>query len=115
MENITLEEVVQRLDRLEKMMTEVNQKLSGIVEGIVPDNPKGRETVSALRAAEALKNDKQDTHIGTKVIEEILEKMGYPSDFKPRPLKEVRKSMVESGIRPEDNEFSRAIIAEREK
>lgn len=115
MENITLEEVVQRLDRLEKMMTEINQKLSGIVEEVVPDVPKDSETAAALRGAEALKNDKQDARIGTKVIEEILEKMGYPSDFKPRPLEEVRKSMVESGIRPEDNEFSRAIIAEREK
>ena len=115
MEKVTLEDVVQRLDRLEKMMTEVNQKLSWIVEEVVPDAQKDREAAAALRGAEALKSDKRDARIGTKVIEEILEKMGYPPDFKPRPLKEVRKSMVESGIRPEDNEFSRAIIAEREK
>ena len=115
MEKVTLETIVQRLDRLEKMMIEINQKLSWLVEEVVSDVPKDSETASTLRAAEALKNDKQDAHIGTKVIEEILEKMGYPSDFKPRPLKEVRKSMVESGIQPEDNEFSRAIIAAREK
>lgn len=115
MEKATLEDIAQRLDRLEKMITEVNQQLSWIVEEVVPDAPKDRETASALRAGEALKNNKRDAHIGTKVIEEILKKMGYPPDFKPRPLKEVRKSMVESGIRPEDNEFSRAIIAEREK
>ena len=115
MEKDTLETIAQRLDRLEKMMTEINQKLSEIVEQMVPDVPKDRETAAVLRGTEALKNDKRDAQIGTKVIEEILEKMGYPPDFKPRPLKEVRKSMVESGIRPEDNEFSRAIIAEREK
>ena len=115
MEKDTLETIAQRLDRLEKMMTEINQKLSEIVEQMVIDVPKDRETAAVLRGAEALKSDKRDAHIGTKVIEEILKKMGYPPDFKPRPLKEVRKSMVESGIRPEDNEFSRAIIAEREK
>ncbi len=41
--------------------------------------------------------------------------MGISPDFELRPLEEVRRSMVESGVRPEDNEFSRAIIAEREK
>ena len=115
MENITLEEVVQRLDRLEKMMTEVDQKLSGIVEQVRSGVPKDRETAAALRAAEALKNDKQDAHRAKEALDRIFEKMGIPPDFELRPLKEVRKSMVESGIRPEDNEFSRAIIAEREK
>ena len=113
MKKATLETVVQRLDHLEKMITEVNQQLSWLVEALVPDAPKDCDA-AVQRAAES-KNDKRDDNIGAKAIEEILERMGYPPDFKPRPLEEVRKSMVESGIRPEDNEFSRAIIAEREK
>lgn len=115
MEKDTLETIAQRLDRLEKMMTEINQKLSEIVEQMVPDVPKDRETAAALRGAEALKNDKRDAHRAKEALDRIFKKMGIPPDFELRPLKEVRKSMVESGIRPEDNEFSRAIIAEREK
>lgn len=49
----------------------------------------------------------------TKIINELLEKMGI-ADVEPIPIEEVRKSMA-SRIRAEDNEFSRAIIEEREK
>ena len=113
MEKATLEAVVRRLDRLEKMITEVNEQFSWLVEKFVSDVPKDCDT-DVVNTVDA-QNNKQDADIGAKVIEEILKQMGYPPDFKPRPLEEVRKSMVESGIRPEDNEFSRAIIAEREK
>ena len=105
MEKETLETITQRLDRLEKTVAELNQKLSAAIEEATTDPPKDFE----------MQNDNQDDNIGAKAIEKILARMGYPPDFKPRSLREVRKSMVESGIRPEDNEFSRAIIAEREK
>ena len=113
MEKETLENITQRLDQLEKIVAEMNQKLSAAVEKLVPDTPKDCET-GTINATDAQENEQGD-NLGTKAIEKILERMGYPPDFKPRPLKEVRKSMVESGIRPEDNEFSRAIIAERER
>ena len=115
MENGTLEDIIQRLDRLEKIVMRIDEQLSWIAEEMVPDDPKDSETRAALRGAEALKNDKKDAHIAKEALARIYKKMGVPPDFKLRPLKEVRKSMVESGIRPEDNEFSRAIIAEREK
>ena len=105
MEKATLETITQRLDRLEKIVAKMEQKLSSVVEEAGANPSKDFE----------MQNDNQDDNIGAKAIEKILARMGYPPDFKPRPLKEVRKSMVESGIRPEDNEFSRAIIAEREK
>ena len=41
--------------------------------------------------------------------------MGIPPDVDPGSIEELRESMRQSGIRAEDNEFSRAIIAEREK
>ena len=113
MEKETLENITQRLDQLEKIVAELNQKLSSVVEELVPDTPKDCKT-GTINATD-VQEDEQGDNLGTKVIEKILERMGYPPDFKPRPLKEVRKSMVESGIRPEDNEFSRAIIEEREK
>ncbi len=115
MKKATLEDVVQRLDRLEKMVGHINEHLSQIVDEVVPDVPKDHETAAALRGAEALKSDKKDAHIAKESLDRIFEKMGIPPDVELRPLKEVRKSMVESGIRPEDNEFSRAIVAEREK
>ena len=115
MEKVTLEDVIQRLDRLEKMITEVNEQLSWLVEKLVPDVPTDPEARAKMRGAEALKNNKQDAHIAKEVLAKIYKKMGIPPDFELKPLEEVRKSMVESGIRPEDNEFSRAIIAEREK
>ena len=115
MEKKTLEDIVQRLDRLEKIVAEMDQKLSSVVEKLVPDVPMNPEARAKMRGAEALKNNKQDAHLAKEALDQIFEKMGIPPDFELKPLKEVRKSMVESGIRPEDNEFSRAIIAEREK
>ena len=115
MANTTLEDVAQRLDRLEKMMTEVNQQLSWIVEEVVPDIPKDREAAAALRGAEALKNDKRDAHRAKEALDRIFEKMGIPPDFDPGSIEDLRESMRQHGIRAEDNEFSRAIIAEREK
>lgn len=115
MTNTTLEDVAQRLDRLEKMITEVNQQLSWIIEEVVRDAPKDSETASALRAAEALKNDKRDAHRVKEVLDIIFEKMGIPPDFELRPLEELHESMKQHGIRAKDNEFSRAIIEEREK
>ena len=113
MEKEMLETITQQLDRLEKTVAEMNQKLSAAVEEVVTDTPQNCETTTVN--VTDIQKDEQDDNIGAKAIEKILARMGYPSDFKPRPLKEVRNSMVESGIRPEDNEFSRAIIAEREK
>ena len=115
MANTTLEDIVQRLDRLEKMMTEVNQKFSELVEQMVPDVPKDRETAAALRGTEALKNNKRDAHIAKEALDRKFEKMGIPSDFELKPLEELHESMRQHGIRAEDNEFSRGIIAEREK
>ena len=115
MEKATLEAIAQRLDRLEEMITEINQQLSWIVEEVVPDAPKDRETASALRAAEAQKNDKRDAHRAKEALDRIFEKMGIPPGFELRPLEELHESMRQHGIRAEDNEFSRAIIAEREK
>lgn len=115
MEKGTLEDIAQRLDRLEQIVAEMDQKLSSLVEKLGQDAPMGPEARAKMRGAEALKNNKQDAHLAKEALNRIFEKMGIPPDFELKPLKEVRKSMVESGIRPKDNEFSRAIIAEREK
>ena len=115
MEKATLEDVVQRLDRLEQMVGHINENLSRIVGEVVPDVPKNSEAAAALRGAEALKNSKRDAHITEEILDRLFEKMGIPPDFDPGSIEELRESMRQHGIRAEDNEFSRAIIAEREK
>ena len=115
MEKATLEDIIQHLDRLEKMVKRVDEQLSWIAEEMVPDDPKDRETRAALRATEALKNDKKDAYIAKEALARIYKKMGIPPDFELRPIEELHESMRQHGIRAEDNEFSRAIIAEREK
>ena len=115
MEKATLETVVERLDHLEKMIGHINEQLSRIVDEVVPEVPKDSEAAAALRGAEALKNSKRDAHIAEEILDELFEKLGIPPDFDPGSIEELRESMRQQGIRAEDNEFSRAIIAEREK
>ena len=115
MEKAMLEDVVQRLDRLEKMIGEVNQQLALIAETLSPDLPEDREARARARGAEALKTSKQDGHIVDEIMDKLFEQMGIPPDFDPGSIEDLRESMRQHGIRAEDNEFSRAIIAEREK
>ena len=114
MEKATLEDVVQRLDRLEQMVGHINENLSRIVDDVVPDVPKNSET-AALRGAEVLKNDKKDAHIAKEALAGVYKKMGISPDFELKPIEELHESMRLHGIRAADNEFSRAIIEEREK
>ena len=115
MEKATLEDLIQRLDTLEKTVAEMNQKLSALVEKPVPDVPMGPEARAKMRGAEALRNNKRDAHLAKEALDRIFEKMGIPPDFDPGSIEELHESMRQHGIRAEDNEFSRAIIAEREK
>ena len=114
MENVTLEGVVERLDRLEKVVGNINLQLSLLVKELVSNATQNRETSDEITQINT-KNENQDANIGVKIIEDILEQMGYPPDFDPGPIEELHESMKQHGIRAENNEFSRAIIEEREK
>ena len=113
MKKETLEDIPQRLDRLEKIVAEIDQKLSSLVEKPVPDVPMGPEARAKMRGAEALRNNKQDAHLAKEALDRIFEEMGISGE--PIPAEELQARMTQHGIRAEDNEFSRAIIAEREK
>ncbi len=104
----TIETLAKRLDRLEKTLEKVTLQLSCLVDELVPhasDRYKANIEVHT--------SNKADKKEATKIINELLEKMGI-TEVEPIPVEEVRKSMA-SRIRAEDNEFSRAIIEEREK
>lgn len=113
MENVTLESVIERLDRLEKVVVDINLQLSLIVKQLVSNDSEICTTTEEATTANA-QGEKEDADIGVKIIEKILERMGYPPDFDPGPIEELHESMRQHGIRAEDNEFSRAIIEERE-
>ena len=115
MEKETLENITQRLDQLEKIVAELNQKLAWLVEKPSPDIPMSPEARAKMRATEALKSNKQDAHRTKEILDKIFEEMGIPPDFDPGSIEDLHESMRQHGICAEDNEFSRAIIAEREK
>ena len=113
MEKATLEGVVERLDRLEKVVADIKLQLSLLVKELVSDSAENfNDDEEATKIS--LYSDKRDAHIAKKIFAEIYEKMGISPHFELRPLEELRKSMRQHGIRAEDNEFSRAIIEERE-
>lgn len=92
MEKATLETVVKRLDRLEKVVVDMNQQLSLLVKELVSNATQNNETSEEITQINT-KNENQDANIGVKIIEEILEQMGYPPDFDPGPIEELRESM----------------------
>ena len=96
----TLETLAKRVNQLETAVAEMTSQLSGLVDGSKPANPKNHKTA-----------DKQHE---AQTIQKMREHLGI-ADIELMPLEELRKSMARHGIRAEDNEFSRAIIEEREK
>lgn len=108
MENVTLEGVVERLDRLEKGIVELNLQLSLLVDALSKHTPKNFKTGEEVMAFYG-RNKKQHADI----VQEVFEKIGISG--KPISAEELQERMAKNGIRAEDNEFSRAIIEEREK
>ncbi len=108
MQKATLEGVVERLDRLEKGIVELNQQLSLLVDTLMIHPSKNFKTGEEVMAFYG-----QDKKQHAKVVRDVFEKIGISG--KPIPAEELQERMAKSGIRAEENEFSRAIIEEREK
>ena len=96
----TLETLAKRVNQLEKVVAEMTLQLSQIVNTSKSADPKNHKTTDKQHEAQAIQ--KMREHLGI-------------ADIELMPLEELRKSMTRHGIRAEDNEFSRAIIEEREK
>ena len=105
----TVETLAKRLDRLEKVLEKVTLQLSCLVDELVPNAPEHCKGETAVDTSTTM-SDKEE---GARIMNELLERMGI-ADVEPIPVEELRKSMA-TRIRAEDNEFSRAIIEEREK
>ena len=105
----TLETLAKRVTRLEKVIAEMTLQLSVLVDVRDPVDPKNCKTGDEQQISRL--TDKQHE---AQAIQKMRERLGI-ADIELMPLEELRKSMARHGIRAEDNEFSRAIIEEREK
>jgi hypothetical protein len=98
----TTEELERRLAALEAEVARLRERLEPPPDGR-PENAweemvrRSRESQPALTAA----------------WKKMLQDLGIP-EVEPIPAEELQQMMIDEGIRPEDNEFSRAIIAMRE-
>ena len=72
MEKEILENITQRLDPLEKIVAEMNQKLASVVDEVATDVPMGPEARAKMRGAEALRNNKRDAHVTEKILNEVI-------------------------------------------
>jgi len=102
----TVETLAQRLTQLEEAVENITLQLSWIVTELGSDADWRKD---AQLKAHSMRNNKQDAEAARK----ILERMGISGE--PIPAEELQARMVRNGIQPEGNEFSRAIIEEREK
>ncbi len=102
------DDVIGRLDQLEKGITEVKNQLNMLMDtfaNLPMKNIKTGEEMMALHTPKKQQN--------AEIARDIFEKLGISG--KPIPAEELQAQMAKNGIRAEDNEFSRAIIEEREK
>lgn len=105
----TFETLAERLERVEKTIAALTLQLSWIVDELVP-----KPSMDCKTGAEVIAHYRTDKKESAKIFRELLDKMGI-AEVEPISIEELRKSMARHGIRAEDNEFSRAIIEEREK
>ena len=102
----TVETLAQRLTQLEEAVENITLQLSWIVNELGSDADWRKD---AQLKADSIRNNKQDAEVARK----ILEQMGISGE--PIPAEELQARMVRNGIQPEGNEFSSAIIEERER
>lgn len=106
MQNTEFESIVKRLDQLEKGLLDIRQQIDILLnaQNEPKKNFKSGEEVIAFYASNKQEN--------AKVIESVFEEIGLTGT--PIPAEELQARMSKNGVRADDNEFSRAIIQERE-
>ena len=105
----TIQTLTARLDHVEKVLGEVRYQLSWLVDESTPASPKHKETMEG-REVYPLRDKQREA----QAIEKMRAHLGI-ADIKLIPIEALHEQMKRHGICPENNEFSRAIIAEREK
>ena len=104
---VTLEEITQRVERLERDLHELKRgRASGVSVARTEETP-------AQRGARLLHQAKENQAQISAGIEEAFDAMGIVGE--PIGAENVQKMVAACGFRPEDNAFSRGIIEMREE
>ena len=98
-----LKEILTKLEGLENNVAEIKTQIQELKE-------KGGEPEQFSILEQALR----DKPLIQKKFDELFKKWGI-DDMEPIGAKKLRELMIKDGIKPEDNEASRGIIAMREE
>ena len=101
----TLEELEQRVLALEAEVRALRTQL---------ESPRAEET-PAQRGERMIREAKASQAAITAGLPALMAKLGVPPDLPPVDLEELHRSMIASGIKPEECIFSREIIAMRDE
>ncbi|MEJ5251872.1 MAG: hypothetical protein HPY54_08875 [Chthonomonadetes bacterium] len=104
--SVTVRELWAKVDQLEEELAEVRRQLESLSE---------RELTPEERLALWHERVRRENERMLASMRSFLEQLGIPEDMKPIPAEQLQQMMIESGINPEDNLFSRAIIEMREE
>ena len=105
----TLETLAERLTQLEKTVTALRLQLSELVDASLPAVPAYRKPAAAPSEFHTPQQTSE-----AETLHKMREHFGI-TDIQLLPLSELRQSLARHGIRAEENEFSRAILSQREK
>ena len=106
----TVETLTKRLDRLEATVQQMSDQLSRLTEESTAQQKPPEKPKTGVEVIKEMAIDKRPL---AKGFRKLMDRMGISGE--PIPAEELQERMARNGIRPEDNEFSRAIIEEREK
>jgi hypothetical protein len=96
-----------KVERLAKELAAVQLELEQL-RPVKPLTPE--EWWAARRAQVRAENERL-----LPLMDALFERWGIPKDMEPIPAEQLQQMMVECGIKPKDNVFSRAIIEMREE
>lgn len=98
-----LKEILTKLEHLESDVATIKTQIQELAE------KQGEPEELSI-----LERSRRNKPLIQKKFRELAKKWGI-EDMKPIGAKNLQKLLLESGIKPEDNEFSRGIIAMREE
>jgi hypothetical protein len=98
------------LEELERRLAELEQEVKELRAIVRPPI----DPTAAERGAAMMRQAKLSAPAMAAAWRRAMQEMGI-ADVKPVGVEKLREMLIAEGIRPEDNEFSRAIIEERER
>ena len=102
---------------MEAILKEILTKLEGLendVAEIKTQNQELKEKGGEPEKLSILERASRDKPLIQEGFRKFVKKLGI-EDVKPIGAKNLQKLLLQDGIKPEDNEFSRGIIAMREE